>query len=143
MQGGDISNEAPPRIIVVANELLLRWPEGVWVATYNRQFGRWRKLADRFIIDPQARAEMHDLTWRRSMRVDVVIIGFPDAFAERIHERFDRMNLAVANVYAVENEQALVQMLAYMPEVLYVVHDNPEWTYTFGSKAVRGFRNIR
>lgn len=141
MEKGDISNDMPPRILIVANDFLIHQPTG-WHLD-GRRFGRWQRFADRLEIDDEVRTHLHDLTWRRSFRVDVVIIGVPEAVAERIQERFNRMNLAVANVYAEPSDQTLVRKLPFMPEVLYIVHGRDEWAYTFGAKSVRGIPGLR
>lgn len=141
VQKGDISNGMPPRILIVANDFLVHEPTGWHVD--GRRFGRWQRYADRLEIDIPVRTYLHDLVWRRDLRVDVVIIGPPESVAERLQERFNRMNLAISNVYAVPTEQALVDMLAYMPEVLHVVHGRADWTYTFGSKSTLGVAGLR
>jgi hypothetical protein len=141
MEHGDLSNLMPPRILVIANDLLLHWPEHSW-SIGGRGFGKWKRMADRTEIDAEARVYLHDLTWRKQYRVDVVIIGVPESFAERMQERFNRINLAIANVYAMPGVRSVVDTLAYMPEVQFIVHGRDDWTYAFGSKAVKGFRDL-
>lgn len=141
MQGGDISNEMPPRILIVANDFLVHEPKGMYID--GRRFGRWQRWAKRLEIDETVRLHLHDLTWRRSFRVDLVVIGVPEIVAAVLVERLDRMNLAISNVYVVPDDQALVSMLPYMPEVQYIVHGRQEWTYTFGSRAVQGINGLR
>jgi len=142
VEGGDISNEMAGRILVVANDFLLTLPTNT-VYHLGRGFGRWAFLAKQIEIDDTVRLHLHDFTWRRNYRVDVVIVGVPEQLAERMAERFDRMNLAIANTYAVPDVRDLVNRLPYMPEVLYIVHDRPEWEYTFGAKAIRGVNGLR
>lgn len=141
MEKGDIDNGMPPRILIVANDFLIHQPKG-WELS-GRGFGRWKRFTDRLEIDDAVRMYLHDFTWRRSLRVDVVLIGYPEQVAEHLQERFNRMNLAIANVYVVANDQELVKRLAYMPDVMYVVHGRTEWTYTFGAKAQFGLMGLR
>ena len=141
MERGDISNEVGSRMIIVANDLLLHFPERLPIQ--HRAWGKNTWLQRHTEVDPMARTYLHDITWRMGVRVDVVIIGvFSDEFVNGIHRRFDRMNLAVAHVYAVPTVKEFVNTLAYMPEVQYIVHGRDDWTYAFGSKAVKGFRNL-
>lgn len=142
MEKGDISNESPPRVLVVANDFLFTFPRNV-VFNWGRGFGRWKRYADACEFNPVVRSYLHDFSWRRHYRVDVVIVGVPDPFAEAIAERLSRMGIAVANVYAVANVQDLVNSLAYSPDVQWVVHDKEEWGLAFGPRGSRGVLGLR
>ena len=138
MEKGDLSNEMPPRIIVIFNDLIGRIPESRTRRVALLRAGRrWRAVAESYEIDLMVRAQLHDITWRHGMRVDCVLFDHP-AVAEAMERRFSRMNLAVANVYALDDPSELRDRLPYMPEVLWVVHGNTEWTYAFGSKGMHG-----
>lgn len=142
MEKGDISNASPPRVLVVANDFLYTWPKGL-VVNFSRGFGKWRRIADKVEFNPVVRMYLHDFTWRRSYRVDVVCVGVPEQFAQRIEERLSRMGIAVANVYAVPSVQDLVESLAYSPDVQWVVHDVAEWNFAFGPRGSRGVLGLR
>lgn len=142
MEKGDLSNEMPPRILVVANDFLIHIPQRT-VFNGGRGFGKWKRIADHIEIDDTVRLYLHDFTWRRTFRVDAVVIGVPEELAERLGERFSRMNLAIANTYSAATEQDVVKRLAYMPDVMYVVHGRDDWTYTFGSRAIKGIQGLR
>lgn len=137
MEKGDLSNDAPPRVLVVANDFLVKQPPGTWID--SRGFGKMRRQVERLELDPDVRAWLHDFTWRRHMRVDIVVIGIaPERWTQALHDRLDRLNLSIAQVYAVRDLKELVSSLAYMPEVLYVVHGNPEWQLAFGPRGICG-----
>lgn len=142
MEKGDLSNEMPPRMLVVANDFLIHIPKRT-VFNSGRGFGRWQRLAESIEIDDTVRLYLHDFTWRRHFRVDAVVIGVPSELAVRLGERFARMNLAIANTYAALSEQDVVRRLAYMPDVQFILHGRDEWTYTFGSRAIKGIQGLR
>lgn len=142
MQRGDISNDIPPRVIVLFNGLLGEIPDKQQpLARIHRAVHRYKKVAWLYEIDPQVRNRLHDLTWRVGMRCDVALIDHEQVALEMEH-RFARMNLAISYVYPVIDVQDLVKRLAYMPEVLYVVHGLPEAQLTFGLKGRYGMVDL-
>jgi hypothetical protein len=143
VQGGDISNEISPRVLVIANDFLVHPPKGFEVLNSGRRFGKWERVAKRYEIDDDVRAWLHDFTWRRAYRVDCVFVEAPDAFATAMAARFDRINLAIANTYAMPSLKLLVQSLAYMPEVKWVLHGRPDWGLAFGPRAACGIAGLR
>lgn len=146
MEKGDLSNDMPARVLVVANDFLIK-PQAnrsTWkFEITGRGFGRRRRLIDQLEIDPEVRAWLHDYTWRRHFRVDVVVIGWvDDSWLKALHDRFDRMNLSIAQVYGVRDAKELVDSLAYMPEVTAVVHGRPDWNFAFGPRGICGASNL-
>ena len=138
MDRGDISNEIPPRVLVVFDGLLGQIPDSQQrQATVWRSLARWKKVAGLYDIDPASRARLHDLSWRQGWRIDVVTFD-NEHVAEALADRFDVMNLAVSHVYSVADPAALSAMLAYMPEVRYVVHGMAEMQMAFGPRGVFG-----
>lgn len=138
MEKGDISSDIPPRAIVIFNELIGGIPKSRSTRVeLLRAARRWRAVAEAYDINLMVRAKLHDLTWRHGLRVDCVLVDHPKV-AEAMEARFNRMNLAVANVYAIADLKELADRLPYMPEVLWVIFGNPEWMYAFGHKGRLG-----
>ena len=144
MEKGNISNEVVGRVLVVTNDFLFHIPDRERiVADTLRRLRQHKRVAHLYEVNPVVRMYLHDLTWRRSFRVDCVHIGEHEKVVEYLQHRLGRMNLAVNNLYPAENVQEVVNSLAYMPEVLYVAHGKPEWGLTFGVKAVQGVIGLR
>lgn len=142
MEKGDISNEVPPRIIIIFNGLLGGIPRSRHTRVeLLRAARRWRAVAEAYDIDLWTRTKLHDLTWRLHARIDCVLFDH-EKVAEHMEKRFNRLNLCVANVYALDGPKDLVDRLPYMPEVLYVIHGNPEWTYSFGPRGMHGLQSL-
>ena len=142
MEKGDIDNSTPPRAIVIFNELIGGIPKSRQVRVdLLRAARRWKGVAEAYDINLAVRAKLHDLTWRQGLRVDCVLVDHPKV-AEAMEGRFNRMNLAVANVYAVDDLKELTERLPYMPEVLWVIFGNPEWMYAFGHKGRLGLDGL-
>ena len=132
MEKGDIDNAMPPRIIVIFDGLIGEVPPNrERRVQLLRSVGRWKAVAESYDIDLHVRKQLHDMSWRRHWRIDVVLFDH-EGVARAMERRFNRMNLAIANVYAISGPKELVERLPVMPEVIYVVHGNPEWTYAFG-----------
>lgn len=133
MQGGDLSNESPPRIMFVF-EGLLGIPKGGKfdrIAKNSRILGRYKRLLDCYDFDEMTWRRLHDLAWRRDFRIDCATFE-PEGIIEPLEARFNRMNLAIAHVYHYDDPQDLARRLAYMPEVMYTIHGRTEWQYAFG-----------
>lgn len=142
MEKGDISAEMPGRALVIFNELIGSIPQTRVVRTeLLRAARRWKGVAEAYDINLAVRAKLHDLTWRQGLRVDCVLFDH-EKVAEAMQNRFNRMNLAFANVYALEGPKELRDRLPYMPEVLWVIFGNPEWIYAFGPKGRLGLDGL-
>jgi hypothetical protein len=142
MEKGDIDNSVPPRAIVIFNDLIGGIPKSRTVRVEMlRTARRWKAVAEAYDINLPVRAKLHDLTWRHNLRVDCVLVDHPKV-AEAMEGRFNRMNLAISNVYAVNEVKEVADRLAYMPEVLWVIFGNPEWMYAFGRKGRLGLDSL-
>lgn len=142
MEHGDIDNRPSPRAIVIFNDLIGGIPKSRTVRVeMMRAARRWKGVAEAYDINLAVRAKLHDLTWRHGLRIDCVLVDHPKV-AEAMETRFNRMNLAVANVYAVNEIKEVADRMAYMPEVLWVIFGNPEWMYAFGGKGRLGLDSL-
>lgn len=141
--GLDISNASPDRVLIVANDFLFTMPKNV-VVQWGRGFGRWTRLADMAVIDPTVRQYVFDFTWRRGYRVDIVVIGYPEKFGQRIEERLSRAGIAFANLYTVTDVQEIVDSLAYSPDIKWVVHNLEGLSgFAFGPRTAVGVQGLR
>lgn len=134
MQGGDIDNAIPPRALVIFNDFLGAIPQNkLRHARVARRLHRWRDLVDLYDIDPRVRQYLHDLTWRRGVACDVVVIEESKSVRGLFVDRFNEMNLSISRVFVAADAQEIRDAKAYMPEVLWILHGNSEWNMAFGS----------
>lgn len=134
MQGGDISNEVVPRLVIVFENLLGLLPSKVdeaKLASYLR-FRRWKRAANLFTLNEMLAARIWDVTWRLNFSVDVITYIGPE-FAEALEHRIDREGLPVGHVWH-EDPYVLARKLAYMPHVACVYDPDPRHQFTYGSK---------
>jgi hypothetical protein len=134
VQGGDISNEVSPRLVVVFENLLGLLPTKAHeakVSTYLK-FKRYQRAVNVFELNELLARRIWDVTWRLKFSVDVVTyVG--DEFAEAVRERIDREDLPIGHVWH-KTPQVLARELAYMPHVAAIYDPNPSHQFTFGSK---------
>lgn len=134
MQGGDISNEVSPRLLIVFEGLLGILPDSKARAAESvaRKARRWKRAVKTYEInEPMARA-IWDVTWRYHQSVDVVTY-LGDEFADALRDRLDEESLPIGHVMATEHH-LLARRLAYAPDIAAVYHANPEHRFTYGSK---------
>lgn len=127
MQGGDISNEVSPRLVVVFEGLLGVLPDRKErrVETVVRKFGRRAQQQKRAVSayeinEPLARV-IWDTVWRYRYSVDVVTYLGAE-FAEALTERLDVEGLPIGRVWADEPHK-LARRIAHMPDVA-AIYDN-------------------
>lgn len=134
MQGGDISNEIAPRLVVVWENLLGLLPTKAHEAKVSgyMKFKRYKRAVDVYELNDMLARRMWDVTWRLKYSIDVVTY-VNDQFADAIRARIDFEDLPVGNVWY-ENPQALARKLAYMPHVAAIYDPDPSHQFTFGSR---------
>ncbi len=136
MQGGDLSNQLPPRWLVVfegvigvlpttAEQRRFHW----WTSTHA-----WRRAVDTFQLDEHTGKVLWDLTWRRSMKFDVATFLPGPKTGKHVEDWLEARNLPVANVRQYESPSALGKQLAYLPDVYAVVHNDPASEFTYGQR---------
>jgi hypothetical protein len=101
----------------------------------------WDRLLGLYQLDDDALRRLHDLSWRQSWRLDCATFE-PDGFCDVLAERFNRLNIAVSNVYPYESPLELARALAYMPEVQYVIHADSQMPFTYGPRGSLGFQGV-
>lgn len=135
MQGGDLSDRLPPRWLFTFEGVIANVPE-----PRGREYrlamrlGRHRRAVSRFEIEPHVSKVLWDLYWRRDYRFDVVTF-LGDDMAEHIEKRLERENVPLGNVISTQPD-TLAKRLAYMPDVLYVVHADPSHHLSYGNRGL-------
>lgn len=136
MQGGDISNEVSPRLVVVWEGMLgIPTEQPAAIKTWARKIGRnkeallKRAVAEFEINEPLAKV-IWDTVWRHQYSVDVVTY-LGDPFARALEKRLDDENLPIGRVWAAV-PHLLAREIAYMPD-LAAIFDNENYM-VYGSK---------
>lgn len=137
MQGGDISNEVVPRLVIAYEGmlgLLPEKPDRYVTELVARKFGRRARMAQRTVdayeINDALARVIWDTTWRHRYTVDVVTYLGEDAVAP-LEARLDVEGLPIGRVWATTPDR-LARRLPYMPDVA-AVFDN-ENHLIYGSK---------
>jgi hypothetical protein len=137
MQGGDISNEVVPRLVLAYEGMLgvlPEKPEGYVHELVARKFGRRARMAKRTVdayeINDALARVIWDTVWRFKYSVDVVTYLGEDA-VEPLEARLDAEGLPIGRVWSTTPER-LARRLPYMPDVA-AIFDN-EHHLIFGSK---------
>lgn len=135
MQGGDLSNRLPPRWLFVFEGVIGFLPEErATEFKLSVRFKRWRRAANCFEIHPHVQKVLWDLMWRRDYRFDIVTF-LGDEFAEALEKRLTRESLPFSNLWAV-TEDTLAKRLAYMPDVMYVIHGDTARHLSYGNRGL-------
>jgi hypothetical protein len=137
MQGGDISNEVVPRLVIAYEGMLgvlPEKPEKYVTELVARKFGRRARQAKRTVdayeINDALARVIWDTVWRFKYSVDVVTYLGDDA-VEPLEARLDAEGLPIGRVWATTPER-LARRLPYMPDVA-AIFDN-EHHLIYGSK---------
>jgi hypothetical protein len=134
MQGGDISNETPPRFLFVFEGLIGKLPEAL-ARSEQRQvkLHRYTKAATLWEIDDQALSYMWDMAWRHHLAVDIVTF-LP--YHEELRTRLDEEAVPYGNLRHYASPDTLAVRLAYMPYVARIYFAWPERQFIFGDRGV-------
>lgn len=119
MQGGDLSNEVAPRVLLVFEGLIAYPPEGreAVSADVARRLRRWKTVVKRWHLDETMVKQMWDLAWRRGIKFDVVTFLYEEAFAVALWYLLDDLGMPMSRVLWFQDAQALARSLVYMPDV--------------------------
>jgi hypothetical protein len=125
-----------PRVLVVVEPLLLEVnPLHERLFHLSCRTRRWKTAATCWQFNAFHLSWVKDVCWRRGVRVDAITFQNPQ-LAEPMQAIFDRENIGVNYTIPYASPKALGQAMAYMPEVIAVVHAHPEVQMQVG---LRGF----
>ncbi|MFE4681552.1 hypothetical protein ACFRNJ_12040 [Streptomyces sp. NPDC056721] len=137
MQGGDISNEVVPRLVIAYEGMLgilPEKPEGYVQELLVRKFGRRarqaQKTVDAYEINEPLARLIWDTVWRFRYSVDVVTYLGDDSVGP-LEARLDIEGLPIGRVWSTTPER-LARRLPYMPDVAAVFDNDHHLIY--GSK---------
>lgn len=135
MERGDLSNRLPPRWLFVYEGVIGRVP-----VEKRRQYDiyvklrQYRRAAGCFVTEAHVQKVIWDLVWRRDFRFDVVTF-LGDDMADALEKKLTGESLPFSNLWAVD-EAELAARLAYMPDVVYVVHGDPSRRLAYGNRGL-------
>lgn len=132
MQGGDLSNIAPPRFLFVFEGLVGRLtPVKVKKEQYYRRLRRWEKAAGCWEINEVAVSYLWDVVWRHNMQAELATF-LP--YSSEIKERLDAEGLPFGWVHHFDSAEHLCQRLAFMPYIHRVYFSEPRRPFIFGDR---------
>ena len=133
MDGGDISNEASPRLVFVWEGLLAQLPaDAAPLEARLLKKKKWTRALDLWSESEHMRHVLMDLTWRSHVSVDILCMH-PRGFATVLRARLDEEGYPYGNLYNF-GLMAFDRELAYMPNVQRVFHAFGRMPFLFGSR---------
>jgi len=136
MQGGDLSNELPPRFVFVLEGLVATVPaSAVRRQRLHLRLHRWEKAVDLLEWNTYALSTMWNTVWRLGVRFDVATYTSTEqGWLEALRDRLDQENVPVSTVHAYSSPQELALKLAYLPDVRAVFDAAPERALVYGNR---------
>lgn len=133
MQGGDLSNEVEPRLLVVFEGLLGIHTDARDRAKYVSlmKFHRYDRAIRTFTLNERMQRVIWDTVFRRKYAVDVVTF-LHEELADPLKDALDDQSLPVGRVWY-SQKQVLARSLNYRPDVVGVFHPGND-AMIFGSK---------
>lgn len=123
MQGGDISNEPAPRLMLEFEGLLGIHPPRRLKYAIDRKFGRWRAAANAWRLNDQVVKVIRDRAWRMHLDIDVITFQPPE-FADALADRLETENIPVRRVYSYTLRE-ITRDLINMPHVQAIYSADP------------------
>lgn len=133
MQGGDISSEVSPRLVIAFEGMLGILPDrsaAFAAEKIARRMRQWKRAVRTYEINEPLAHVIWDTAWRYKYMVDVVTYLGED-FAEALTERLDTEGLPIGRVWA-DQPHLLARRLAHMPDVAAIFDNTNHLMY--GSK---------
>lgn len=131
---GDISNQLPPRMLITFEGVIATLPEAR-TAKFNRAVAmhRYRRAMECYEPNAHAIAVVWDWTWRRDVKVDVVSF-LP--YEDEITRVLDRTGMPYSRLWCSPGPDALATQLAYLPDVVSVLHADSTRPFAYGGKGL-------
>lgn len=133
MQGGDISNEVTPRLLVVFEGLIgVLPPQAARREAIARKMHQWSYAVSYWEIHEGIGKAIWDQVWRFHRHIDVVTF-LGKGFAEALEARLDDEQLPTGRVLSTTPDR-LARQIASMPDVAAVYDPEPTRRFRYGGK---------
>jgi hypothetical protein len=136
MEHGNISNRVAPRWLFQFERLIATPPTGPRQVRFRlgrRSRERW--ALEGWEVKPHTSKVLWDLYWRQDYRFDVFTLD-DDLYDADIMLWLEQYGLPFGHLLRFPNADALAKQTVYMPDVLRVVHSEPEAQMKFGGKGM-------
>ena len=137
MEGGDLSNDLPYRMLFLWEDTVARRPQG-WdslVSRVHQGLHRRQSVLDRWAPNPAVTRRMWDLAWRHSYRLDLLTLLGED-YRPALEEWVDRHDLPVSHVHFTDRS-GINATLAALVDVHTVFYGDSGYDLWFGGKGRR------
>lgn len=134
MQGGDISGELVPRLVLVFEHLVGVIPNSRTRVAYEAfvRAKRWKLAVNLLVVNEPLARQMWHVTWHLHHQLEVVTYLHENA-VEPIQNWVDDKDLPVHRVWYTEPNK-LARKIATMPDLAAIFDPDPRHQLTFGRK---------
>jgi hypothetical protein len=134
VQGGDLSNELVPRLVLVFEHLVGVVPNSLEQVKFSGfvRTRRWKRAVNVLVVNDLLAKQMWHVTWHLHHQLEVVTFLHPDA-VEPIADWVDREDLPVHRVWNTEPNK-LARKIATMPDLAAIFDPDPAHQLTYGRK---------
>lgn len=135
MYKGDISNEIPPRFVVVFESLVASLNDVKSKRTFDKavRHHNYRRAVQCFTVNDMVARHIWDITWNYKYAVDCATYLGPD-FVEYIEEFIEEQRLPIYTVYSSKSPDIFARELNYRPDIARVFDGDPSHALMYGSK---------
>lgn len=136
MRGGDISNEVPRSALIALDAIATELPgKESWLGSrrFRKAVTTPGQQAARWVFDPLAIGRLWRTYYHHNLRMDLVVFGEDEEFAQAIQARAEKFNYPVASTWAYPTRYMLAANLANLPHV-YGVIDDPQHALVYGGR---------
>jgi len=142
MEKGDIDNGMGSRILVVAQPLILTMtPRDMRKAEFYRLTGQWKRWVQCWSWDSWSVIKMRDMCWRLSLNVTLAAFVPHQRCEKHLRDAADARHIG-CKVETYESPAHLARQIAFMPEVIYIVSNDPVNRYIYGSRTIRSLADV-